>query len=51
LSRTNLASWSLSEFVRHILAVPKSELDARLDEEKKRKQARARRPPPAIDSR
>jgi hypothetical protein len=33
------------EFVRHILAVPKSELDARLDEEKHKKRERPKRPP------
>jgi hypothetical protein len=36
------------EFVRHILAVPKADLDARLAEEKDRKKrSRTKRPPPA----
>ena len=33
------------EFVRHILAVPKSELDARLDEERRKKRERPKPPP------
>ena len=33
------------EFVKHILAVPKSELDARLNEEKRAKRGGAKRPP------
>jgi hypothetical protein len=32
-------------FVKHILAVPKSELDARLAEEKRKKRERPKRPP------
>jgi len=33
------------EFVKHVLAVPKGELDARLDEEKHKKRERPKRPP------
>lgn len=33
------------EFVKHVLAVPKAELDARLDEEKRKKRERPKRPP------
>jgi hypothetical protein len=33
------------EFVRRILAVPKSALDERLDEEKRKKGERPKRPP------
>ncbi len=33
------------EFIRHILAVPKAELDARLDAEKRAKRV-PKRPPP-----
>lgn len=33
------------QFVRQILAVPKSELDARLDDEKRKKRDRLKRPP------
>ena len=38
------------EFVRHILAVPKSELDARLAEEKKRKKRGHAKHPPSPDA-
>jgi hypothetical protein len=31
------------EFVKHVLAVPKAELDARLDEEKHKKRERPKR--------
>ena len=33
------------EFVRHILAVPKADVDARLAEEKRKKRERPKRPP------
>ncbi len=36
---------TFEEFVKHVLAVPKTELDARLDKEKRKKRERAKRPP------
>jgi hypothetical protein len=45
---SRLAREKFEAFVRHVLAVPKAKLDARLAAEKERKKReRAKRPPPA----